>query len=179
MSMLPLAFIAAVARGNVLGKDNALPWHHPEDLKHFRQTTYGPGPQDLRVRRQTATRSSQPDRLARSGLPRRRLRGLRHSRRSRPARSRHRPVPVRARRRDDLPRPPPARHDRVPYNHRRDPRGRRLFPRARPRGVVRNRHTTRDRSCPRLPRIRTRSFLSPLSVPYHPPAVRPSRPSTP
>ena len=41
MSMLPLAFIAAVARGNVLGKDNALPWHHPEDLKHFRQTTYG------------------------------------------------------------------------------------------------------------------------------------------
>lgn len=41
MSLLPLAFIAAVARGNVLGKNNALPWHHPEDLKHFRRTTLG------------------------------------------------------------------------------------------------------------------------------------------
>lgn len=41
MSLLPLAFIAAVSRGNVLGKNNALPWHHPEDLKHFRQTTLG------------------------------------------------------------------------------------------------------------------------------------------
>lgn len=30
-----------MARGNVLGKDNALPWHHPEDLKHFRATTLG------------------------------------------------------------------------------------------------------------------------------------------
>ena len=39
--MKPLAFIAAVAHGNVLGKDNALPWHHPEDLKHFRATTLG------------------------------------------------------------------------------------------------------------------------------------------
>ncbi len=39
--MKPLAFIAAVAHGNVLGKDNALPWHHPEDLKHFRSTTLG------------------------------------------------------------------------------------------------------------------------------------------
>lgn len=38
---LPLAFIAAVARGNVLGKDNALPWHHPEDLQHFKRTTLG------------------------------------------------------------------------------------------------------------------------------------------
>lgn len=39
--MKPLAFIAAVARGNVLGKDNALPWHHPEDLKHFKRETLG------------------------------------------------------------------------------------------------------------------------------------------
>jgi dihydrofolate reductase len=39
--MMPLAFIAAVSEGNVLGKDNALPWHHPEDLKHFRATTLG------------------------------------------------------------------------------------------------------------------------------------------
>lgn len=41
MSRPPLAFIAAVARGNVLGKDNALPWHHPEDLRHFKKTTLG------------------------------------------------------------------------------------------------------------------------------------------
>lgn len=41
MTRLPLAFIAAVARGNVLGKDNTLPWHHPEDLKHFKRETLG------------------------------------------------------------------------------------------------------------------------------------------
>ncbi len=39
--MDPLAFIAAVAEGTVLGKDNALPWHHPEDLKHFKRLTLG------------------------------------------------------------------------------------------------------------------------------------------
>lgn len=36
-----LTLIAAVARNGVIGKDNALPWHLPEDLKHFKQLTTG------------------------------------------------------------------------------------------------------------------------------------------
>ncbi len=36
-----MALIAAVARNGVIGKDNALPWHLPEDLKHFKQLTTG------------------------------------------------------------------------------------------------------------------------------------------
>ena len=36
-----LALIAAVARNGVIGRDNAMPWHLPEDLKHFRLTTTG------------------------------------------------------------------------------------------------------------------------------------------
>jgi len=34
-----LTLIAAVARNGVIGKDNALPWHLPKDLKHFKQLT--------------------------------------------------------------------------------------------------------------------------------------------
>ena len=39
--MIDLAIIVAVARNNVIGKDNELPWHIPEDLKWFKQHTMG------------------------------------------------------------------------------------------------------------------------------------------
>jgi dihydrofolate reductase len=39
--MPTLSLIAALARHNVIGRDNTLPWHLPEDLKHFRETTLG------------------------------------------------------------------------------------------------------------------------------------------
>jgi dihydrofolate reductase len=38
---LPLALIVAMARNGVIGKRGALPWHIPEDLKHFRRVTAG------------------------------------------------------------------------------------------------------------------------------------------
>lgn len=37
----PLALIIAVARNGVIGKGGALPWHVPEDLKHFKKATEG------------------------------------------------------------------------------------------------------------------------------------------
>ena len=36
---MQISLIAAIARNGVIGKDRALPWHYPEDLKFFRQTT--------------------------------------------------------------------------------------------------------------------------------------------
>jgi len=39
--MTRLALIAAVARNGVIGKDNGLPWHLPEDLRHFKAITLG------------------------------------------------------------------------------------------------------------------------------------------
>lgn len=36
-----VVLIAAVARDGAIGRDNALPWHLPEDLAHFRRQTQG------------------------------------------------------------------------------------------------------------------------------------------
>ena len=35
------SLIVAVAENGVIGQDNALPWHLPNDLKHFKQLTTG------------------------------------------------------------------------------------------------------------------------------------------
>ncbi|WP_298429296.1 dihydrofolate reductase [Rhodoblastus sp.] len=37
----PLTIVAAVARNGALGKDNAIPWRAPSDLKRFRDITWG------------------------------------------------------------------------------------------------------------------------------------------
>lgn len=39
--MKPLSLIVAHAKNNVIGIDNTLPWHLPEDLKRFRALTMG------------------------------------------------------------------------------------------------------------------------------------------
>lgn len=36
-----LVIIAALARNGVIGKENRLPWHLPEDLRHFKAATLG------------------------------------------------------------------------------------------------------------------------------------------
>lgn len=36
-----LTIIVARARNGVIGRDNSLPWHLPEDLQHFKRTTMG------------------------------------------------------------------------------------------------------------------------------------------
>ncbi|MFC7201907.1 dihydrofolate reductase [Haloferax namakaokahaiae] len=38
---LRFVLIAAVADNGVIGRDGDMPWHLPEDLKHFKQTTMG------------------------------------------------------------------------------------------------------------------------------------------
>ena len=39
--LMIVSLIAAAAENNVIGKDNDLIWHLPEDLKHFKRTTSG------------------------------------------------------------------------------------------------------------------------------------------
>jgi dihydrofolate reductase len=41
MSAMRLHLIFARTKSGVIGKDNALPWHLPEDLAHFKRTTLG------------------------------------------------------------------------------------------------------------------------------------------
>ena len=33
--------IAALSENGVIGRDNAIPWHYPADMKHFRRVTRG------------------------------------------------------------------------------------------------------------------------------------------
>lgn len=39
--MKPLALVVAMTPDRVIGKDGGMPWHIPEDLKHFRRVTMG------------------------------------------------------------------------------------------------------------------------------------------
>jgi dihydrofolate reductase len=41
IAMKPLSLIVAFAKNNVIGNNNTLPWHLPEDLKRFRALTMG------------------------------------------------------------------------------------------------------------------------------------------
>jgi len=36
-----IILVAAVAKNNIIGKTNSLPWYLPEDLKHFKEITQG------------------------------------------------------------------------------------------------------------------------------------------
>lgn len=36
-----IALIAAISKNGIIGKENALPWYLPEDLKHFKMLTTG------------------------------------------------------------------------------------------------------------------------------------------
>jgi len=36
-----ISIVAAIARGRVIGRDNAIPWRIPEDVSHFRAITMG------------------------------------------------------------------------------------------------------------------------------------------
>lgn len=38
---MTISLIVAVAENGVIGKDNALPWHLPGDMKFFKDTTWG------------------------------------------------------------------------------------------------------------------------------------------
>lgn len=38
---MKISIVVAVAQNNVIGKNGKIPWHIPEDLKHFREITNG------------------------------------------------------------------------------------------------------------------------------------------
>lgn len=38
---MTISFLVAAAENNVIGKDNKLPWHLPNDLKYFKNLTWG------------------------------------------------------------------------------------------------------------------------------------------
>ena len=38
---IPIVLVLAVAENGVIGRNNALPWDLPDDLKHFKRTTMG------------------------------------------------------------------------------------------------------------------------------------------
>lgn len=38
---MEVVLIAAVAANGVIGADGDIPWHYPEDLRHFKETTLG------------------------------------------------------------------------------------------------------------------------------------------
>lgn len=38
---MKIALIVAMARNHVIGKDNTMPWHLPEDLRYFKRITLG------------------------------------------------------------------------------------------------------------------------------------------
>lgn len=40
-SDITISLIVAMAQNNCIGKDNKMPWHLPEDLKHFKTLTMG------------------------------------------------------------------------------------------------------------------------------------------
>lgn len=37
----PLAMVAAMTKSHVIGRDGGIPWHHAQDMKHFRRVTKG------------------------------------------------------------------------------------------------------------------------------------------
>lgn len=39
--MMQISMVAAMANNRVIGADNAMPWHLPADLKHFKKVTLG------------------------------------------------------------------------------------------------------------------------------------------
>jgi dihydrofolate reductase len=38
---MKIALIVAMAHNHIIGKDNAMPWHLPEDLRYFKRVTLG------------------------------------------------------------------------------------------------------------------------------------------
>ena len=38
---MKIALVVAVSQNNVIGRDNQLPWHLPEDLQYFKSVTMG------------------------------------------------------------------------------------------------------------------------------------------